>query len=171
MPHEESFFANPRAWVAIAFVIFFIIFGRKLWAVVAGMLDQRAANIRAELAEANRLRTEAEAMLKDASARRQDAIEQAHALLEGAKAEAGRLGAAAAAEAESSARRREQMAMDRIAAAEKAAVDQVRVTASEVASVAAERVIRESLTADADGALIDRAIGGLPASLSGRRAA
>jgi F-type H+-transporting ATPase subunit b len=169
--HEESFFANPRNWVLIAFVLFFAIFGRKLWAALAQMLDDRAAKVRAELDEASRLRQEAEAMLRDAQTRRAEALREAQALIDGAKTEAGRVAAAAAAEAEAAARRREQMALDRIAAAEKAAVDEVRLTAVEVATEAARQVIRDGLSADADARLIDQAITRLPGALAGRRAA
>jgi F-type H+-transporting ATPase subunit b len=169
--HEESFFADPRSWVAVAFVIFFVLFGSRLWKALAGMLDKRGATIRAELDEASRLRREAEAMLADATRQRTAAIAEARALLEGARAEAGRLAKAAADEAEAGARRREKMALDRIAAAEKAAVDEVRITAADVACVAAGRVIREGLTPEADGALVDYAITGLAAALSPRRAA
>ena len=147
--HEESFFANPRNWVLIAFVLFFIAFGRKLWSALTQMLDDRAGKVRTELEEAARLRQEAEAMLRDAEAHRTEALRDAQALIDGAKTEAGRLAAAAAAEAEASARRREQMALDRIAAAEKAAVDDVRLTAVEVATMAARQVIAEGLSADA----------------------
>jgi len=169
--HEESFFAEPRNWVAAAFVVFFLLFGRKLWGAIAAMLDERAAKIRAELDEAARLRTEAEAMLKDAQARRDNAMVEAKQLLEGAKVEAARLAQAAADEAEAAARRREQMALDRIAAAEKAAVDEVRTTAADVATVAARQVIAEGLSAEADGHLIDHAITQLPAALAQRRVA
>jgi F-type H+-transporting ATPase subunit b len=168
---EPGFFGEPRNWVLIAFVLFFAIFGRKLWSVLAQMLDDRAAKVRAELDEAARLRREAEAMLRDAEARRAEALREAQALVEGAKAEAERLAAAAAAEAEAAARRREQMAMDRIAAAEKAAVDEVRLTAAEVATAAARQVIAEGLSAEADSRLIDRAIAQLPSALAGRRVA
>ena len=116
--HEESFFADPRSWVAVAFVIFFVLFGARLWKALAGMLDQRTAAIRAELDEASRLRREAEAMLADASKRREAALTEARLLLEGARAEAARLAQAAAAEAAAAAGRREKMALDRIAAAE-----------------------------------------------------
>jgi F-type H+-transporting ATPase subunit b len=168
--HEPSFFADPRTWVAAAFVVFFVLLGRTIWAALTAMLDARADAVRAELAEAQRLRQEAEAMLADASARREAALAEAQALLSGAKDEAARLAAAAEAEAKSTAERRERMAMDRIAAAEKAAVDEVRIAAAEIAGMAAERVIAQELTAEADGALIDHAIGGLPNAL-GRRAA
>ena len=168
---EESLLHEPRVWVAIAFVVFFVLFGRKLWAALAGMLDDRGAKVRAELEEAARLRSEAEAMLRDAEQRRTQALAEAKALIEGAKAEATRVSAAAIAEAEASAKRREQMAVDRIAAAEKAAVDEVRLTAAEVATVAARQVIAEGLSADADARLIDHAITQLPSALAQRRVA
>ena len=163
-----EFFAEPRNWVLIAFILFFAIFGRKLWTVLAQMLDDRGARIRADLDEAARLRQEAEAMLRDAEARRAEAQRDAQALIQGAKAEAERVAVAAAAEAEASARRREQMALDRIAAAEKAAVDEVRLTAAEVATAAARQVIAEGLSADADARLIDQAIAQLPGALAAR---
>jgi F-type H+-transporting ATPase subunit b len=171
MEHHESFFSDPRSFVAIAFVIFFVLFGKKLWGALAAMLDKRADDIRAELAEAQRLRSEAEAMLKDAKARREAAFADAKALLDGAKAEAARVAAAAAADAEHSAARRERQALDRIAAAEKAAVDEVRMAAADVAAAAAEQVIRTTLTADTGAALVDRAIGGLTTALASKHAA
>jgi F-type H+-transporting ATPase subunit b len=160
-----------RTWVVVAFFIFFVVFGRKLWAPLTGMLDNRAVKVRAELEEAARLRREAEAMLKEAEQHRAAALAEAKALIEGAQAEATRAAAAATAEAEASARRREQMALDRIAAAEKAAVDEVRLTAVDVATSAARQVISEGLSPDADSRLIDHAITQLPSALAQRRAA
>jgi len=171
MHHEASLFADPRTWVAVAFVIFFVLFGKTLWKALVGMLDKRADTIRAELAEAQRLRTEAEAMLADAAKSRDSALADAQALLEGARREATRLAALAVSDAEASAARRERMAMDRIAAAEKAAVDEVRYAAAEVAGAAAKIVISEGLSPDASNAIVDRAIAGLPSALSPRRAA
>lgn len=171
MEHHETFWGNPRTWVGVAFVLFIVIFGRKLWAAITTLLDNHAAKVRAELQEASRLRTEAEAMLRDARARREAAVADAQRLIEGAKVEAVRVAEAAAADAEAAAKRREKMAVDRIAAAEKAAVDDVRTTAAEVATTAAREVIARTLTADADARLIDQAIAGMPAALSGRRAA
>jgi F-type H+-transporting ATPase subunit b len=171
MHHEASFFGDPRNWVLIAFILFFVLFGRKLWGALAAMLDARAVTVKAELEEAARLRREAESMLRDAEKQRTEAMADAKSLIDGARAEAGRVTAAAAAEAESSAARREKMALDRIAAAEKAAVDEVRLAAVEVATSAARQVISEGLSADADARLVDQAIQQLPAALAARRAA
>src|ERR1700733_2876903 len=84
LEEHHSFFANPRSWVAIAFVIFFVLFGKKLWAALAAMLDKHAATIRAELDEAARLRKEGETLLADAKARREAAIAEAKMLIESA---------------------------------------------------------------------------------------
>lgn len=162
---NESFFANPRTWVAVAFVIFFVLLGKTLWKALTGMLDGRAEKIRAELAEAQRLRAEAEAMLAEAAKSRSEALANATALLEGAKREAARLAGLAVEEAEASARRRERMAMDRIAAAEKAAVDEVRLAAAEVATSAARTLIVETMGGDASAAIVDHAIASLPGAL------
>jgi F-type H+-transporting ATPase subunit b len=160
-----EFFTEGRNWVSIAIVLFFVIFGRKLWAAIAGMLDGHAEAVRAELAEAARLRREAEAMLADATTRREQAIVEAKRMLEGARDEAARVTAEAAAEAARSAERRERMAHDRIAAAEKAAVTEVRLAAAEVAGVASEQIIRTTLTGTEADALVDHAIAQLPAAL------
>ncbi len=169
--HEANLLADPKTWVVIAFILFVVIFGRKLWQAMAKMLDARTEAVRESLAEASRLRQEAEAMLRDAEARRTAAIEDARRLVEGAQAQAAQVAAAAAAEAETASRRREQMAVDRIAAAEKAAVDEVRITAAEVATAAARQVLATGLSAEADAGLIDHAISQLPAALASRRAA
>ena len=171
MPHEASFFGEPRNWVVIAFILFFVLFGNKLWGALAGMLDARATAVKAELEGAAKLRREAEAMLRNAQKQRTDALTEATALIQGARAEAARLTAAAAAETEASSKRRERMAIDRIAAAEKAAVSDVRLAAVDVATTAARQVLAEDLTAEADAKLIDHAISQLPTALASRRAA
>lgn len=171
MEHHHSIFADPRIFIALGFVIFYAIFGRKLWGAIAGILDKRAATVRAELDEAARLRTEAEAMLKDATAQREQAAQDAQRMLDNARTEAARVSQAARTEAEAAGKRRERMAMDRIAAAEKAAVTDVQRAAAELATRAAETILAEDFGADRDAGLIDHSIQGLPAALAGRRAA
>ena len=171
MEHHESLLADPRTWVAVAFTIFFLIFGKKIVQIVTGILDKRADDVRRELDAASNLRTEAEAMLRDATAQRDAALIAAKAMIEQARDEATRVAEAARTEAEGAARRREQTAIDRITAAEKAAVTDVRLAAADIAARATQHVLAQTFGAGADAALIDRAIAGLPAALTGRRAA
>ena len=155
---------EPEFWVLVSFLIFFAVFGTKLWAAIAGLLDGRANAIRAELAEAQRLREEAEAMLADAQRARTEAMAEAGEVLARSHVEAARLQEAALAEADAAGKRREKLALDRIAAAEKAAVTEVRQTAADVATRAAEQVLSEGL-GDNDQRLIDQAIADLPRAL------
>ena len=171
MHHEASVFGDPRSWVVLEFFLFLVLFGKKLWGALAGMLDARAVAVKAEIDEASRLRRDAQAMLRDAEAQRTAALADAKALIEGARAEAERVTAAAAAEAEAAARRREQMALDRINAAEKAAVDDVRLAAADIATSAARRFLADGFGPEPDSALIDHAITQLPTALATRRAA
>jgi F-type H+-transporting ATPase subunit b len=156
---------NPEFWVLVSFVTFIVLFGGKLWAAIAGALDGRAATIRAELDEAQRLRREAEAMLADATRAREEALAEAKQVLERSRIEAAHVAEAAAAEAEASAKRRERVALDRIAAAEKAALSEVRQTAADIATNAARRVIAEGLGEERETAILDQAIADLPRAL------
>ena len=168
--HEETLFSNPRTWVGIAFIIFFVIFGRKMWKALVDLLDNHGKVVRSHLDEAARLRAEAESMLESARQRRVQAEAEASALVEGAQRQAAQVAEAARAEAEATAARRERMATDRIAAAEKAAVAEVRAAAVDIATEAASRIMTSGLGTETDAAIVDRSIAGLPAAL-GRRAA
>jgi F-type H+-transporting ATPase subunit b len=160
----HSILHDPEFWVLVSFVIFFAVFGTRLWSAVSGMLDARANAVRAELAEAQRLREEAEAMLADAQRARTEAMAEAGEILARSQVEAARLQEAALADAEAAGKRREKLALDRIAAAEKAALTEVRQTAAEIATRAAERVLSEDL-GGTDERLIDQAIADLPRAL------
>lgn len=156
---------SPEFWVLVSFVLFFVLFGGRLWSAVADVLDNRARLIHTELAEAQRLRNEAETMLAGAQRARTEALNEAEKVLARGRAEATRLAQAAATEAEASAKRRERLALDRIAAAEKAAVTEVRQTAADIATTAAGRVIAEGLGEDVEATILDRAIADLPRAL------
>jgi F-type H+-transporting ATPase subunit b len=171
MQIEEHFFTDPKNWVMIAFFLFFILFGTKLWRALASILDARTSSVKADLEEASRLRREAEALLDTAERQRADALMEAKALIERARSEAGRLAEVAAADAEAAAERRERMAIDRIGAAEKVAVDEVRLAAADIAITAARQIMSDDLHAESGSRLVDQAIAQLPAALSTRRAA
>jgi F-type H+-transporting ATPase subunit b len=156
---------NPEFWVLVSFVIFFVLFGSRLWAALTGLLDARTVAIRTELAEAQRLRQEAATMLADATRARDETLAEAKDVLARSQAEAARLAEAASAEAQAAAARRERMAMDRITAAEKAAVAEVQNAAAEVAIKAAERVMAQGLGGQAEADILDRAIASLPKAL------
>jgi len=162
----QAIFSEPRIWVAIAILTFFALAGRGIWGFATRVLDQRGEIIRAELDEAAALRAEAEAMLLEASVRRDAALKEAAELLASARTEAARLTEDARIDAAASAKRREKMALDRIAAAEKAAITDVRNQAALIATQAAEVIIREGLPPASATGLVRSAIDALPKALA-----
>jgi F-type H+-transporting ATPase subunit b len=152
-------------WVFIAIVIFAGVAGRRIVEAVNKLLDARTQGVKDSLDEAARLKEEAEAMLRDAKTRQAQALEDAKQILAFAQAEAARMAAELAEEAEATAKRRERMALERIAAAEANAVNEVRAAAIDIATAASAAILRESFGAEADVAMIDQAIAGVPEAL------
>src|SRR5260370_39201552 len=134
-------------WVAIACVIFVGVLGysgvRRL--LVKGV-DDRRDRIKAELDEARRLKTEAQALLAQYQRKQQEAEREALAIVASAKAEAERLAAEAEAKLEDFVARRTKMAENKIAQAEAQALADVRSAAAEAAAPASETILSRTRT-------------------------
>jgi F-type H+-transporting ATPase subunit b len=156
---------NPEFWVAVSFVIGVGLIWWKGAGSVTKLLDDRSAKIAADLAEAERLRTEAERLLADYQRRRDEATQEAAAIAERSKADAERLAAKAARDLDAALARRETLAHERIAQAEAAAVAEVRQVAIDVAIAATRRIIVDGMDGQQSNRLIDEAIAELPKRL------
>jgi F-type H+-transporting ATPase subunit b len=159
--------ANAELWVAVGLILFFVIVVvAKVPALVAGMLDAKAAKIQSDLDEAARLRSEAEAMLAQIRKEKTDAEVQAKAMLQAAEEEAARLEVEAEERLAESIARREQLAERRIAQAEAQATAEVKAAAADQAAAAAERILAARLASGAEDPLLDQAIGQIDTRLN-----
>ncbi len=156
---------DPKFWVAVSFFVFLVIAWKPLILRIVRLLDARAERIRAEIAEAGRLRAEAEGLLRDAKAKHETARAEAEALLAHAREEAERVAKELAEATAAAMARREKMALDRIAAAEAEAAASVRAKAADLAIAATKRLVAEHLTPHGHATLISRAIEDLPQKL------
>lgn len=160
--HAEPAIAGLFNATVIVSISMLLLIGIMLWkkvpALVAGMLDSRIAQIRAQLDEAAGLRKEAEALRAEYQAKIK-ALDTEIAGIHGrAEQEAAQIVAQAETDAKALVARRQRMAEDRIAAAERSAVADVRETASRAAVSAARDLIADSHDGSADKPLVDRAI-------------
>jgi F-type H+-transporting ATPase subunit b len=156
---------DPEFWVAIAFVVVVVAGGYKLAPTIAKSLDERAARIKTELEEAQRLRDDAHQMLAEYQRKQRDALKEAEDIIAHAKAEAERIGKQAALDLEAALERRTRQAEEKIAQEEAKAFAEVRGAAVDVAIAAARQIIAQQLDAKSGGALIDEAIAALPQQL------
>jgi F-type H+-transporting ATPase subunit b len=151
---------NPGGWVALAMIVVIaILIWKKVPAAIGKALDSKIALIRDQLAEAESLRKEAEALKAEYEAKAASADKDREALLERAKHEADDIVAKAKSDADALIERRTRMAEDKIAAEERAAVEQLRAAAADAAAKAAARLIAERHDAATDAKLVDQAIG------------
>jgi F-type H+-transporting ATPase subunit b len=154
-----GFLSAPSWWVALAMTIFFaVLVWKKAPGALGAMLDNRIAEIRKQLDEAEQLRLDAESLKAEYEARLTDAAREAEEMRARAHAEAEALVAKAKADATALIARRKQMAEDRIAAAEAGALAEVRAAAAKAATDAAAALIAAKHDAKADKALVDQAI-------------
>lgn len=153
---------NDTGWVGIAALV--VLIGMVIWkvpAAIGAMLDKRIADIRQQLDEAAALRKEAEALRDEYAARARSAEADAAKMRENAHHEAAELIAKAKADTETLMDRRARMAEDKIAAAERAAIAELRARTADAAAAAAAALIAERHGAEADRALVDKAISGV----------
>ncbi len=150
---------NTNFVVLIAFLAFIgILVYMKVPAKLTGMLDARAATIKAELDEARALREEAKSILATYERRQKEVQEQADRIVAQAKDEAMAAATQAKEDLKASIARRLASATEQIASAEAGAIRQVREQAISVAIAAAGEVLSKQMTADSTSASIDDAI-------------
>ena len=146
-------------WVGAGLVAFVLILvAVKVPALLAKMLDDTTAKIQHELDEAQKLRSEAQALLASIKTQRDEAEHQAATMLTEAEAAAQRYAVEAKIKLDEQIVRRQQLAERKIASAEAAATAQVKAAAAELAAEVAEQVLTGRLAKAKSDPLVDRAV-------------
>lgn len=158
---------QAETWVAIAFVLFVGLgLYLKVPAMLAKMLDERADKIGKELAEARKLREEAQALLAEYQKKRADAEKDAANIVAQAKVEAESYAVETRKKLAETIERRTKQASQKIAQAEAAAVKEVRTTATEAAIAAASKLVGEAVQGAKGAKLIDESIAAVKSRLN-----
>lgn len=157
---------SAEFWLLLALAALIAIVFRPAKRAILGGLDNRAARIRHDLDEAQRLREEAQAALTAYQRQHRDAMSEAEEIIAHAREESERMRRTALKDLETAMERRQALALERIAQAEAAAAAEVRNAAVDVAVSAARAVIADQLDQSKANALIDAAINELPQKLN-----
>ncbi|MEO8548167.1 MAG: F0F1 ATP synthase subunit B [Sphingomicrobium sp.] len=159
----KAFGLDAPVFIALAMIVVLaIMIWKKVPAAIGKALDAKIALIRDQLAEAEALRKEAEALKAEYQAKANAAGAEAAAMIERAHGEAREIVAKAKTDAEALIARRSRMAEDKIAAEERAAVKELRAAAVDGAARAAARLIAGRDDPATDQQLVDRTIAELP---------
>jgi F-type H+-transporting ATPase subunit b len=154
-----AFYYEAEFWVAVAFVIFILL----LWRVgahrsIISSLDRRSSKIQDELAEARRLKSEAQTLLAQYQKKQREAEKEAASIIALARTEAEEIAAEAKARMEEFVARRTKMAETKIAQAEQQALADVRAAAAETAVKASEKILSETVKGKTADELVASAI-------------
>lgn len=152
-------FGKPETWVAVAFLLFVaLLVYLKVPAKIAAMLDERSARIAKELAEAKKLREEAQALLDEFKKKRAQAEKDAEDIVALARKEAEALAHETRAKLAETLERRTKQAEQKIAQAEQQAVKDVRTAATDVAVSAATELLAAASEGAKGAKLIEESI-------------
>jgi F-type H+-transporting ATPase subunit b len=160
MALDATFWATVALFIFLAVVVYL-----KAPALITRALDNRIKEIETELAEAERLRAEAKALLEEYQRKREDAQAEAEGIVAAAREEAFRLTAEAGASLEALIARRTRAVEEKIAQAEAQAVAEVRARSADVAIEAARVLLQRQMATQGD-TLVDRAIKDVAARLN-----
>ena len=158
---------QPEFWVAVSFFLFVgLVSYFGVHKKIASALDARAASIAKELADAQALREEAEAVLADYRKKTSNAAREAEDIIELAAKEAEALALETSRTMTEQFERRMKLAEDKIAQAKTDAMRDVRAAAADAATAAAQTVIAGSLTPETADKLIGAGIDDLKSKLN-----
>lgn len=161
MHFDATFFA------LVALILFIgIVFYAKAPAKVSAMLDERSGRIAKDIADARKLREEAEALLAEYKQKRADAVKEAAAIVDQAKREAESYATESRAKLEDMLARRTKQAEQKIAQAEATATKDVRAAATEAAIAAATKLIGEASTGSKGAKLVAESIAAVKGRLN-----
>ncbi|HEY8564159.1 MAG TPA: ATP F0F1 synthase subunit B [Beijerinckiaceae bacterium] len=152
--------SNASFWTGVAFVLFFAVLAYYgVPRTLMSSLDDRSKRIADELAEARRLREEAQNLLKEYEAKRAAAEREAADIVSSARDDAERLARETQEKMADFVRRRTSAAEAKIAQAEAQAAAEVRAAAVEAAVKASEQVLRGQVSGAAGEELLSRSLG------------
>ena len=158
---DATFFAFIGLVLFLALVVYL-----KVPGMMAKSLDDRADQIRNELAEAKRLREEAQHLLAEYQRKRKEAEADAANIVEAAEREAEMLTAEAKKKTEEFVANRTAVSEQKIKQAEADAMKAVRSAAVDLAIAAAETVLAKKADAKVQSELFGTAVGEVKSRLN-----
>jgi len=161
MHFDATFFAF------VGLLLFFVLIAYlKVPGMIGKSLDARAAKISEELAEAKRLREEAQHLLAEYQRKRKEAEAEAAGIVAAAEREAAALTAEARQKTEEFVTRRNALTEQKIKQAEAEAIQAVRSAAVDLAIAAAEKVVAAKADGNVQSNLFQSAVGEVKARLN-----
>jgi F-type H+-transporting ATPase subunit b len=149
-------------WTIVLFSIFAGILAKFGWGPILHVVEEREKTVKDAVEGAQKARTEAEALLAKHHELLRDATREREEILKRAIAEAEQIKADLSAKAKAESDQILQRAKEQIEREKSRAILELRTQVGELAVEAASRIVKSSLTPDAQKKLVDDYITALP---------
>ena len=136
---------SQTAWVLIAFILFFVLVGKKLWTTLAINLDERKKLIENELNEAKKLREEAQAELNASLKKQKEINRQVLDIINDAKSTAKQIELDALQKSDTIIKRKEEQAKQKINNAQIDAINNIKNISAELSIKSAKIYMQKEL--------------------------
>ena len=136
---------SQTAWVLIAFILFFVLVGKKLWSALTTNLDERKKIIENELNEAKKLREDAQAELNASLKKQKEINKQVLDIINDAKSTAKQIEADALKKSDIIIKRKEEQAKQKINNAQIEAINNIKNISAELSVKSAKVYIQNEL--------------------------
>ena len=136
---------SQTAWVLIAFILFFVLVGKKLWSALTTNLDQRKKMIENELNEAKKLREEAQSELNASLKKQKEINKQVLDIINDAKSTAKQIESDALKKSDIIIKRKEEQAKQKINNAQIEAINSIKNISAELSVRSAKVYIQNEL--------------------------
>ena len=136
---------SQTAWILIAFILFFVLVGKRLWSTLTYSLDQRKKMIENELNEAKKLREEAQNELNASLKKQKEINKQVQDVINNAKNTAKQIEADALKKSDVIIKRKEEQAKQKINNAQIEAINNIKNISAELSVKSAKIYIQNEL--------------------------
>jgi F-type H+-transporting ATPase subunit b len=146
----------------VLFLIFALVLGKFAWKPLLQMVAEREKTVREQVEGAEKARSEAQALLEKRQEMLKDATREREEMIARATQEAEHVRNELMGKARADAEQIVQKALAQIEREKTKAILELRSSVADLAMTAAEKIVRSSLTPEAQRKLVDETIAALP---------
>ena len=157
---------DPQIWVAVSFLLFFIIFGSLLWNKFSNFLDNKISDISEEILVASNLHQEARNLLSDEKKKLQGLDNEINLIIEEGKLKAQNLYNESKEKINKEIMKLEKSAKEKIKYLENEAVIEIQNKISEHSIILTEKFLKEALSKEDHSEIISSSINELNKTLA-----
>ena len=157
---------DPQIWVAVSFLLFFIIFGSFIWKKLSNFLDNKINDINQEILVASNLHQEAKKLLSEEKKKLQGLDSEINTILEEGKLKAQNLYNESKEKVNKEIMKLEKSATEKIKYLENEAVSEIKNKISEKSMKLTMKFLEETLNKEDHSEIINNSINELEKTLA-----